>query len=465
MAVDTVMTKAEMKKLLNRSKEEPVSCAIGLGDDAGVGLLLLHRTKPGRAVEALLKEAVPAAKNTRWGTAFVDLEDNPKLVKLTLNKPVSGMARKLVKTLKGTGFTKVVILSEDGAAMDDYEEADQDLAGGAPGGEAAGGVPAAPPPPLVPLAAGPTAEDKAAQAGALARALAALLPGIAAAAGGDAARKGVLDKLARDAGVNLKMGNLAYAANFIAQLKAALGAAPAAPAAGPPAVATPEEKAAQAATLARALAGLVAGIAAAAGGDPARKAALDKLAREAGVNIKTGNPAYAANAIAQLKAALAGAALAGTASVGAAPGVAAAAPAAAAPAADVQALAASRTAWTGLRSRVETDLGSLRQALASTYAESAAAGEIASRFQAKAGPLLARFDARLAGALDAMAAEADPARREALKDAASALVAEYGAFAEGDAFLADVDANPFVPLELRAAARGALAEVARGLGG
>lgn len=212
--------------------------------------------------------------------------------------------------------------------------------------------------------------------------------------------------------------------------------------------------------LARALAGLVAGIAAAAGGDPARKAALDKLAREAGVNIKTGNPAYAANAIAQLKAALAGAALAGTASVGAAPGGAAAAPAA-----DVQALAASRTAWTGLRSRVETDLGSLRQALASTYAESAAAGEIASRFQAKAGPLLARFDARLADALDAMAAEADPARREALKDAASALVAEYGAFAEGDAFLADVDANPFVPLELRAAARGALAEVARGLGG
>ena len=363
MAVDTGMTKAEMKKLLNRSKEEPVSCAIGLGDDAGVGLLLLHRTKPGRAVEALLKEAVPSAKNTRWGTAFVDLEDNPKLVKLTLNKAVSGMARKLVKTLKGTGFTKVVILSEDGSAMDDYEEADQD----APeAGTAAAAVPAAP---TLPAAAVP--------------------------------------------------------------------AAPTLPAAGP----TAEDKAAQAAALTRALAGLVPGIAAAAGGDPARKAVLDKLARDAGVNLKTGNPTYAANFIAQLKAALAG---------GGAPTVDASA-------------AASRAAWTGLRSRVETDLGSLRQALATTYADAPAAAEIASRFQAKAGPLLARFDMRLAGALDALAAEADVERRAPLRAAASALVDEYSAFAEGDAFLADLDDNPFVPLELRAAARGALAEVARGL--
>ena len=106
----TGMAKAEMKKLLNVAKEEPVSCAVGLGPHGGGGLLLLHRTKPARAVEGLLKAAVPAARNTRWGKASVDMDDDPRLVTIKLNKPVSGLVRKLVKTLKGTGFTKVVIL-------------------------------------------------------------------------------------------------------------------------------------------------------------------------------------------------------------------------------------------------------------------------------------------------------------------------------------------------------------------
>lgn len=108
--VGTGMARAEMKKLLNVAKEAPVSCAVGVGPQAGVGLLLLHRTKPARAVAALLKAAVPAARNTRWGKASVDQDDDPQLVTIRLNKPVPGMVRKLVKTLKGTGFTKVMIL-------------------------------------------------------------------------------------------------------------------------------------------------------------------------------------------------------------------------------------------------------------------------------------------------------------------------------------------------------------------
>ena len=72
MVVNTGMEKAEMRKLLNRSKQEPVRCAIGLGENVAFGLLMLHRTKPARAVEGLLKDEFPDVRNTRWGTAFVE---------------------------------------------------------------------------------------------------------------------------------------------------------------------------------------------------------------------------------------------------------------------------------------------------------------------------------------------------------------------------------------------------------
>ncbi len=236
---NTGMTKADMKKLLIRSKKEPVSCAVGVGDDPKLGLLLLHRTKSGRAVEAILKEECPDAKNTRFGTAFVDMDDNPKLVKITLNRPITGMAKRLIKTLKKTGFTKVVILSEDGSEVEGFEEEDDELAadgGDAPAPPLAPGAPAeAPPPP----AATQSPEDKAAQAAALARQLATLAAGIPAAAGQDAERKAALLKLATAANVNLKTGNLVYAANALLQLKAALEAGPVAMAGGSnPALAT-----------------------------------------------------------------------------------------------------------------------------------------------------------------------------------------------------------------------------------
>ena len=110
VAVNTGMTKSEMRKLLMRSKEEPVACAVGIGDDAALGLMVLHRTKRGKMMEAVLKEAVPQAKIMRFGTAKVDADDDPKLVLLSLNRGLGGIARKLVKTLKGTGFTKVRIV-------------------------------------------------------------------------------------------------------------------------------------------------------------------------------------------------------------------------------------------------------------------------------------------------------------------------------------------------------------------
>lgn len=225
--VNTGMSKADMKKLLTRSKAEPVHCAVGSSKAPGFGLLLLHKTKTGRALEAMLKEECPDAFNTRFGTAFVDIEDNPKLVKITLNRAVSGIAKRLVKTLKKTGFTKVLIVTEDGSDMEAFEEEDEEAEEGTTAAPAADVTAEAPTRPAIPQGppetpAGPTAEEKAAQVSALTRQLAALAATIPANAGTDAERKARLMKMATDANVNLKTGNLVYAANALLQLKKAL---------------------------------------------------------------------------------------------------------------------------------------------------------------------------------------------------------------------------------------------------
>lgn len=235
-AVNTGMPKGDMKKLLIRSKAEPVNCAVGVGSEAGYGLLMMHRSKDARACQRLLKTAFPEARSLRWGTAFVDVDDNPKLVKLTLNAAISGMAKRITRTLQGTGFSKVIIMLEDGSTVETHDEGDAEMApaDGSPGmapaspdeQPAAGAAPAAPLAPPRP-AAGPTAEDKTAEIAKLHAALAALAATIPTVAGADDDRKAVLLKLARDANVNIKTGNLIYAANFIEQLKIALQVKPA----------------------------------------------------------------------------------------------------------------------------------------------------------------------------------------------------------------------------------------------
>jgi hypothetical protein len=143
--INTGMSKEEMKRLLLKSKQEPVNCAFGQGAEANVALLTLDRVKEPKTVERELGKQFPDAKNTRWGTAFVDVDDNPKLVKFLINKAASGMAKKLAKTLKGTGFTKVVILLADGTPVETYGEEDEATGAAADGADAA--VPEARPAP------------------------------------------------------------------------------------------------------------------------------------------------------------------------------------------------------------------------------------------------------------------------------------------------------------------------------
>src|SRR4051794_36212140 len=112
-----------LKALLRLSKKEPVNCAVaGQTADATMAYILLDKVKAPKAVSGVLDKENPKNFNLRWGSVVVDMDIDPKLVTFTLNKNVTGLAKKLKKSLKGTGYTKVVINFEDGTSDSDLEE-------------------------------------------------------------------------------------------------------------------------------------------------------------------------------------------------------------------------------------------------------------------------------------------------------------------------------------------------------
>lgn len=203
-APNTGMEKAEMKALLTKAKTEPVNCAIGAAAEGGLAMLIMHKIKQPKALEKDLLRLDPGAKNTRWGTVGIDPDIDPKLVRFMLNKPVSGMARRLAKTLKGTGFSKVELVLEDGSAIESASDEAEQQAG----------------------ADASASEPPAADFEALRKELAELIGRIARLP--DAARTG-LAKAAGDANAALKAEDAAAARAAMDQIRAGLDAPTSAP--------------------------------------------------------------------------------------------------------------------------------------------------------------------------------------------------------------------------------------------
>jgi hypothetical protein len=295
------MELAPMKQLLNKAApDNPIPFAFGMGAEPGFALLMLDKAgKNPKGVLKALEDEFKDAKNTRWGTAVVEPE-RATLVKFIVNKPVSGMAKRLVKTLKGTGYNKAEIVLEDGTVVEGAAD-EEDVAATAPA------APGAPPPP--PPGQGP--QDKAKLAAELEAKLKALLPRIGPAGAAQPDMLDQLKKFATDANVNIKTGNLVYANTYITQLATALdkiGAppvAPGAPTAPPPPPPPGENKPAHtAAELEAKLKELIPRIGPAGANNPELLAQLKKFATDANVNIKTNNLTYANVAITQLATAL-----------------------------------------------------------------------------------------------------------------------------------------------------------------
>jgi hypothetical protein len=195
------MSKGEMKRLLRISQQDPVSCAVGLSKDGSAGLMVLDKLKQPRALEKVLLGDEPDAKNIRWGTASVDPE-NTKLVRLTLNRAASGLARKLIKTLKGTGVSKVQIGLDDGTVLESHEEAEEEQDADEPG---AGSEPAQEQEQAAAQPDAPSREGLTAQLEALVKRI----------RDAEESVQGKLTAFARAAGVAIKSGDLAEAAKAL----------------------------------------------------------------------------------------------------------------------------------------------------------------------------------------------------------------------------------------------------------
>src|SRR5262245_38681542 len=106
------MQRKEIKRMLKLARKKPVHAAFALGSD-GKPIVVLDKRKQPRALEKSIKDQAPDAKNHHWGSVSIN-PDEPKLARFVVNKPASGMARRLVIALKGTGCNKVQIVLEDG---------------------------------------------------------------------------------------------------------------------------------------------------------------------------------------------------------------------------------------------------------------------------------------------------------------------------------------------------------------
>jgi len=116
---DSIMTPADMRPLLLRSKHEPVHCAIGLTDKYDAVVLLDHKIHSRRLL-ALLREKATAVKlgldhsTLRFGMAVVDSDVDANLVRFIVNKPMLATSeQKLHLRVKGSGFLKVEIVVDE----------------------------------------------------------------------------------------------------------------------------------------------------------------------------------------------------------------------------------------------------------------------------------------------------------------------------------------------------------------
>ena len=140
---DAIMAPAEMKPILALSKRgTPISCAIALTKEKE-GVILLHKKlKPKKLLAQLKKQAADAGlvletTTLRFGRAEVDVDVDPGLLTLIVNKDAPGTMRpKLLEHVRKAGY-KAVEITIDSGLEDEPEEdqsaAGQDVAAAAPG--------------------------------------------------------------------------------------------------------------------------------------------------------------------------------------------------------------------------------------------------------------------------------------------------------------------------------------------
>lgn len=102
---------------------DPVHLAFAATAD-GKAILYMDRRRQPRTLEKALRADAADARNHRFGTMAIDPQQ-PGVARVVVNRPASGMARKLALALKDCGVKRVELLLEDGTSIDSAEnEAD-----------------------------------------------------------------------------------------------------------------------------------------------------------------------------------------------------------------------------------------------------------------------------------------------------------------------------------------------------
>ena len=192
---------------------------------------------------------------------------------------------------------------------------------------------------------------------------------------------------------------------------------------------------------------------------PARQADLKAAALQAQAALKAGNAAGAVAAIEQLRAALGSAPAASPT-----PAPAAAQSGSATPAIDPAAKAAftkARLAWLAARKKVETDIASLQKELSAAFKTHPEASKLEAGFTDRIAKMMGQLDEELADKLDEAVNAVDPGRHLKAVGEAKAAIKRYEAFLASDRTLADVDKNPFVPMEIEKTMTSTLSVLSR----
>jgi hypothetical protein len=110
--------------------------------------------------------------------------------------------------------------------------------------------------------------------------------------------------------------------------------------------------------------------------------------------------------------------------------------------------AKSRLVWIATRQKVEGDLAKLKAGIKAACEGQDIEAALEDSFRSNVEPLLDRLDDSLAHKLDEVNKATDPANRDQLLAEAKKILQRYQSVVAAEPIIAQLDANPFVPLAI-----------------
>lgn len=119
----------------------------------------------------------------------------------------------------------------------------------------------------------------------------------------------------------------------------------------------------------------------------------------------------------------------------------------------------TRLVWGATRSKIQSELQKLEQAILAHYQDQAALPEIVQSVR-KLDGVLALFDESLSDALDQALNATEPSAKQQFHDEARAIIARYQRYLSTDPVVQELDSNPFVPIAVQSSLSVSLSTLA-----